>query len=133
MTSPVVAIAAEANVWVAMETFGAAGTRHLVVIETDGSCSGILTHHHIAALWPMDPLGLQDHRVGTIIDRDFAAVPPDATVAEAAATMLRHGVDAVAVLDPTGRVLGVLTGGDIVRLVASVNVDAPTSQRIPVD
>jgi len=118
MTTPVVAINFNDSAWTAMDRFRAAGTRHLAVVDPTGRCVGILTHHHVAALWPIDPLGLQTHRVGQLVGRDCAAVWPEATVAEAAATMLRHGVDAVAVLDEGRHLLGVLTGGDIVRLVA---------------
>lgn len=121
MTTPVVAILDADTAWTAMERFVVAGTRHLVVVTAEGRCVGILANHHLAALWPMDPLGLKHHLVRDLLApaREAPAVPESATVTDAARMMVRHGTDAVTVVDRAGEIVGVVTGGDIIRLVAA--------------
>ncbi|HYL22738.1 MAG TPA: CBS domain-containing protein [Gemmatimonadales bacterium] len=60
---------------------------------------------------------LEEHTVSEVMSRGVLAVSPDAEVAEAAQCMLTHGVHRVLVLDQ-GRLVGILTGTDIVRAVA---------------
>jgi CBS domain-containing protein len=128
MTSPVVAIFEGDSAWTAMERFVVAGTRHLVVVTRDGRCVGVLANHHVAALWPLDPLGLRRHIVRDMLE---PGVPPtlhaSATVGDAARVMVRHGVDAVIILGDDDEIVGVLTGGDIVGLVAGRRVTARNS------
>jgi len=45
-------------------------------------------------------------------------------VAAAARMMRRCGTDAVIVVDPDGRPLGILTGGDVIALLAKPEPDA---------
>lgn len=50
-----------------------------------------------------------------VMTKDVITVPPDMTVREAADVLLRHRISAVPVVDSTGKLLGILSEGDLVR------------------
>ncbi|MGQ7791305.1 CBS domain-containing protein [Faunimonas sp. B44] len=50
-----------------------------------------------------------------VMTTDVITVPPDMTVREAADVLLRHRISAVPVVDSTGKLLGILSEGDLVR------------------
>jgi CBS domain-containing protein len=50
-----------------------------------------------------------------IMTRNVVTIPPDATVAQAAAKMAQHGVSALPVCDASGKVVGMLSEGDLMR------------------
>ena len=55
--------------------------------------------------------------VDELMSTDLVTVAADATAAEAASRMLDAGVGAILVVDDAGRLEGLLTGRDFVRLV----------------
>lgn len=58
-----------------------------------------------------------------LCDREIAAVPLDATVADAVNKMLDHHVGAVAVVDSEFRVAGIFTERDVLRKMALTRSD----------
>lgn len=58
-----------------------------------------------------------------LCDREIAAVPLDATVADAINKMLDHHVGAVAVVDSDFRVAGIFTERDVLRKMALTRTD----------
>lgn len=58
-----------------------------------------------------------DVPVGRLMSTDLVTIAVDATAAEAAERMLETGVGSVLVVDDEGRLEGLLTGWDFVRLV----------------
>lgn len=58
-----------------------------------------------------------------LCDREIAAVPLDATVADAINKMLDHHVGAVAVVDSEFRVAGIFTERDVLRKMALTKTD----------
>jgi CBS domain-containing protein len=58
-----------------------------------------------------------------LCDREIAAVPLDATVADAINKMLDHHVGAVAVVDSEFRVAGIFTERDVLRKMALTQTD----------
>lgn len=120
MTAPAVAVLDTDTVWTAMERFVVAGTWHLVVVTDDGRCAGVLSAHHVAAVWPMDAIGQRHYLVRDLLDplQEAPAVLVSTTAADAARVMVRLETDALMVIDADGAVVGIITGGDLVRLVA---------------
>ena len=60
---------------------------------------------------------MDDVPIGRLMSTDLVTVAADATAAEAAARMRDAGVGSVVVVDDDGRLEGLLTGWDFVRLV----------------
>ena len=112
----------------ALERFLLSGLRHLVVLEADDQCAGVLVDRQIAGTWAQDPLGLHLRRVRDLVDIDAPRIAPSCTVVDAARTMIHHQVDAIVVMDAAGRPAGVVTGRDIVSFVARLQPESPSSQ-----
>jgi CBS domain-containing protein len=55
-------------------------------------------------------------RVGELMNPDVVTLPADATVGEARKRLAERGVSGAPVVDDTGRVLGVVSQNDLVRL-----------------
>jgi len=57
-------------------------------------------------------------RVGELIKREPKAVSPSTSIRDAVQIMYRENIGSVVVTDPEGRVLGIFTERDLVRVVA---------------
>ncbi len=57
----------------------------------------------------------------SIMTRDVVTCGPDATVAEVAALLVKHDISAVPVCDKDGRLLGMLSEGDLMRPFGAAN------------
>jgi CBS domain-containing protein len=53
-------------------------------------------------------------RVEDVMTRDVITVRPETTIHEAAALMVTHGVSGLPVVDDTGRVVGIVSEGDLI-------------------
>lgn len=53
-----------------------------------------------------------------IMDKDFVTIAPDATISSIAARMLAEDLRRMMVIDKTGKLRGIITRADIVRLMA---------------
>ncbi len=94
------------------------GLRHLVVVDEAGRCTGILSDRSIASAWATDYSALTRRTVASALDKEPAVVDCRGVVVDAAAQMRHCGVDAVAVVDADGAPVGVITGSDLVALLA---------------
>jgi CBS domain-containing protein len=67
--------------------------------------------------------------VGALMTRDVQTLPLEATVQDAASAMFKHKVNVLPIVDDDGRVLGVVSRSDIVRLIADAGgVEATTRE-----
>jgi CBS domain-containing protein len=62
-----------------------------------------------------------------LCDRDIAAIPMDATVADAIHKMLDYHVGAVAIVDSDYRVAGIFTERDVLRKMSLTRLDPQTT------
>ena len=86
---------------------------HLPVMEEE-KLLGIITYRDIRRLLvPSETL-----KVKNIMSREPVTVPWDYTVGEAAEILLRHNISGLPVVDPHGRVVGIITTGDLFRVLA---------------
>jgi len=122
MSRPVLVVEAEATLWTAMDRLTTSGLRHLVVVS-EGRCVGVLTDRLVAAVWPMVALGPGSQPIARLLSHDPVTVTPEDTPRDIARRMLERGVDAVAVVDVDGRVVGIVTGSDLLRHFVSADDD----------
>jgi CBS domain-containing protein len=119
MSKPVLAVTADLRLGDALEAMVHTGLRHLVVVDQADRCLGVIADRAIAAAWAVDPTALSLMAVARAIDERPAVVSADVTVADVARAMYTDGVDAVAVIDRAGHAVGMVTGGDLVALLAT--------------
>ena len=127
MSRPVLSVTADALLGDTLAVMVQTGRRHLAVVDGGFRCLGVIGDRALAAAWAVDPTALGCTRVGRILDTRPSVVGADATVRDVARAMYLDGVDAVAVIDRTGCPVGIVTGGDLVALMAT-QVDAPPAE-----
>jgi predicted transcriptional regulator len=90
------------------------GVHHVPVLE-NGHCIGLLAERDLALEVARNPLGEHRRLVRELIDDRPASVGVGEPVAEIAALLLRTEKDAVLVQDDAGRLIGLVTGRDLLR------------------
>jgi CBS domain-containing protein len=128
MSHPVLAVPASASHEEALRVLLRHGVRHLAVLGADGTCVGLLTDRMLVAEWAGRPMAFHHRAVAGACDGQ-PTVPRDATLGAAAQVMRHCGTDAVIVVDH-GRPIGVLTGGDVVALLAKRDPDKREDGRV---
>jgi CBS domain-containing protein len=118
MSSPVVCVSAAATPGEALRAMVSARHRHLLVIDDAGHFLGVLADRAVAAAWAHDPDALDRGTVAGLLDPEPAFVGETDRVVDAARKMRAGGVDAVAVVNATGHPVGILTGTDLIALIA---------------
>jgi CBS domain-containing protein len=119
MSKPAVTVAATALLDDALKKMLSLGLRHLAVVDDDGRCLGMLSDRTIAAAWAVDYYALMRRTVFTALDLEPAVLSVHAAVLDAARLMRHTACDAVAVINAEGRPIGVVTGSDLVSLLAT--------------
>lgn len=118
MSSPVASVSMRATLDEALHHMVAARVRHLVVLDDVGEYGGVISDREIGAAWADDPGCLANQAVSSIVDRAAPTVHPTAQIMATARVMRAAGTDAVAVTDTDGTVLGVVTGTDLIGVLA---------------
>ena len=118
MTRDVVVVAAEARVPTAMQLMASRGVRHMPVVDR-GQCVGMLVEADLIRHLARAPGPLNAAVTVTVgeLRRPSREIPPTARISEAAHQMSLDVSDAVLVIDQ-GRVLGIVTATDLVRMLA---------------
>jgi CBS domain-containing protein len=115
MSRPVLTIDESESLWDAWQLLSVSGLRHLVVVE-DGMCLGVISDRMILTDIPLSEERLRSRGVGDLISRTLVrSVLDTAPLADVARTMARYSTEAVPVLDSMGRLVGIVTGSDLVR------------------
>jgi CBS domain-containing protein len=127
MTRRIVAIRSDADLSVALETFLRTSLRHLVVVDPDRTCRGLLSAERVLALLGTTPR--RGHSVGDHVPAHQPRVHRGEPVRRAAEVMVLELVDALPVVDDDGRVVGVVTWSDIVAMVAGEHLRGPRRGR----
>lgn len=118
MSAPAVTIPVTASLGEALDSLLLNGLRHLVAVGADGRCVGVLPDRAIAAAWAGDFAVLAERTVAASLDATPAVVLVTQTVMHAARFMRDNGVDAVAVVAGDGTPVGIVTGADLVAMLA---------------
>jgi CBS domain-containing protein len=118
MSQPVAYVSAGTPLGEALRVMVRLRHRHLVVVDGEGRCVGVLSDRVIAAAWAHDPTSLDREPAGGTLPAAAPVVGPRARVLDAARLMRNTGTDAVVVADETGAPVGIVTGTDLVALLA---------------
>ena len=118
MTSPVTTVDAGQSVLAAYALLASRGVHHLVVLDDDDHCLGVLDDRLLAQHWPASPGAAAALPVGSLLVGPTVCVLAGTPASRIARTMLAAQVDAVPVVDPGGRVLGVVTTRDLLTVLA---------------
>jgi CBS domain-containing protein len=117
MSSTVVAVLGSSRLSEAVDIFVRTGLRHLVVVDATGRSAGILSQESVTTAW-LAPGSRRVSRVHEMVSHPETFVRADTTVREVAGLMRDSGLDAVPVVGHDGRLIGVVTRTDLVRLLA---------------
>ena len=94
--------------------------RHLVVLDHEGRCAGVIGPRHIAQAHRFDPRGDEEIRVSELGCAPWIALSPLDDLQACARMLVEYDLDAIPVLDGDQRILGLVTVHDIARAAADV-------------
>ena len=118
MSSPVTSVPDDLLLGDALRAMVRLRHRHLVAVDHTGRCVGVLVDRAIAAAWADDPTSLSVRRVRAALPPEPVLVGERARVLDVARLMHATGVDAAVVVDAELRPVGIVTGTDLVALLA---------------
>ena len=126
MSTEVITITPETTLPEAHQIMTNEEIRRLPVVDKDGRLVGIVSIGDVRSaepspatslsIWELNYL-LSTLRIEKIMSRTPYTISPDATIGEAARTMLEHRVSGLPVVDSEGHVLGISTEADIFSMV----------------
>lgn len=116
MSNPVLTVEVTESLWDAWQLLFVSGLRHLVVIDEDGACLGVLSDRNILAEVPATSENLGKRKVREVLAMvPLVSAGPLQSPLVAARIMADNAVEAVPVLDERNRLIGIITEFDIVR------------------
>jgi CBS domain-containing protein len=116
MSNPVLTVEVNESLWDAWQLLFVSGLRHLVVIDEDGTCMGVLSDRNILAEVPATAENLGRRKVREVLAMvPLVSASPSQSPLVAARIMADNAVEAVPVLDERDRLVGIITEFDVVR------------------
>ncbi|HTJ67680.1 MAG TPA: CBS domain-containing protein [Actinospica sp.] len=94
------------------------GRRHLIVLDRDGRCTGVLGPRHVAQAHRLDLRHDEEIPLADLCAAPWIALSPWDSLRTCAQQLVEYDLDAIPVLDDDRRVLGLVTARDIVRVTA---------------
>lgn len=95
--------------------------RHLVVLDRDGRCAGVIGPRHVAQAHRFELRADEEIPVSELNCAPWIALSPLDDVPTCARTLVEYDLDAIPVLDGDQRILGLVTAHDIVRALADAS------------
>ena len=115
---PLLTIEADQSLWDAWQLLSLSGRRHLVVVDGEGRCLGVIADRAILSEVPLTEDRLTGRTVAQVM-----ATPAPLTLAnsprDAAQAMIDSVVEAIPLVDDTGRLQGMVTSSDLARWLAA--------------
>jgi len=116
MSGPVLSIEVGESLWDAWQMLVVSGLRHIAVIDADGGFVGILSDRMILANAPVTAESMGLRTVGDLLSpMPSVRLAPEASPVEAAHLMAERSLEAIAVIDTRGKLIGIVTETDLVR------------------
>jgi CBS domain-containing protein len=114
--STIFSVLPQASVYSAIEAMADKGVGALLVIEK-GELVGIISERDYARKVILQGHSSKDTLVSEIMTRSPITIGSDASVEEAMRIMTSHRIRHLPVIDPAGRLAGVLSIGDVVKWI----------------
>jgi CBS domain-containing protein len=111
-------VSRDASLREVIERFLTGASRHLIVVDDEGRCLGVLGPRHIAQAHRFEARGDLEVPVADLGYAPWIALEPGDDLRTCARMLVEHDLDAIPVLGPDRRVLGLVTVRDIARAVA---------------
>jgi CBS domain-containing protein len=111
MTAPVATLPADATVGEARRSLADGGHSAYPLVDADGACTGIVTRGDVLQSSLGDGAG-----VGAVASLDVVGIGPDELAITALERITDEGVDHLPVLDAEGRLVGIITRTDLLRV-----------------
>lgn len=118
MSKPVLSVRLGSLLDEALKQMIKSGVRHLAVVDEQGRCTGIISDRAIASAWATDYNALAHRSVASVLDHAPCVLNAKSAVVDAARLMHDARTDAVVIVDEQARPLGMVTGSDLVSLLA---------------
>jgi acetoin utilization protein AcuB len=127
MTTDVMTLERNEKLLVADDVMRLGRIRHLPIVDADGTLAGIISQRDLFHSGLLKALGYGTHAQRQTLDlvavkeamcSAVVTTTPDTTLTEAAKLMLDKKIGCLVVLD-AGKIVGILTEADFVRLCAS--------------
>ena len=124
MTTPVVSLFAEQSIPLADDIMRFKHLRHLPVVDEQGRLVGLVSHRDIlkaqisslAGLTDGERRARQEHvKVARIMTREVWSAGPETFASNAGRMLLDHRFGCLPVVDPAGRLIGIVTESDYLR------------------
>jgi CBS domain-containing protein len=120
MSGHVVTISTTNTLSDVLDRFRVTGLRHLVITDDEtGACAGVVSDRTVSAIWPGLAMSGLERRVAEVLNPDRSTVRAEDTVNAAARRMLDAGGDTLPVIDASAEVVGIVTGSDLLGVLAS--------------
>jgi CBS domain-containing membrane protein len=129
MTSTVMTLGRNETLRTADDVMRLGRIRHLPIVDEEGALAGIVSQRDLFLSGLVRALGFGSHAHGKALDSvslkeamhtEVLTVLPDAPLADAAKTMIDRKIGCLVVVE-NGRIAGILTEGDFVRLALEAN------------
>lgn len=117
MSAPVVTVPESGTIFDAWTVMVTCQVRHTVVVRGD-RCLGVIDDRDLVEAWHDGPGALRATPVRTLLRDRTSCVLPDTSLQEVAAIMNQARVDAIPVVEPNGKLTGLVTAGDLVHAVS---------------
>jgi len=116
---PLITVEAEQSLWDAWQLMFLSGLRHLAVVDDSRRCVGVLTDRSILTDLPLTEAHLARRHVREVMSSPGVLAMTD-TPRRAAKAMVHFAVEAIPLVEESGRLRGLVTAGDLVRFWASI-------------
>ena len=125
MTPDVVTLGRNESLVVADDVMRLGRIRHLPVVDTDGALAGIVSQRDLFHSGLLKALGYGTHAKQQALEllvlkeamkTEVVTIAPDAPLVEAAQIMLDRKIGCLVVVDDAGKIAGILTESDFVKL-----------------
>lgn len=118
MSTALLTVTEDESLLLAWELMERTEYHHLPVVDDDGRCVGVVERDELAIACALPATALDERDVGDVLTPMAASVVRGTGIVEAARRMDEHRLDAIAVTDDDGVLVGLLTARDMVAVVA---------------
>ncbi|RAG86852.1 hypothetical protein DN069_04515 [Streptacidiphilus pinicola] len=116
MTHAVAAVGRDAGIDEIVETLNARRVSALPVLAGDGRVVGVVSESDVIAAELADPATASAVTAGRLMSTPAVTVHPEASLAEAASTMLKRKVKRLPVVDAEDRLSGIVSRADVLKI-----------------